>query len=494
MNAAAIFAEWAYELALTDVPTKVAELAKLRLLDAVGGGLAAFALGQMGSVLGLAEEFGGREEASVIGCAQRFPAPLAALVNGSLIHALDYDDTHLGAGVHSSAVVAPAVLACGEAMHTTCEQALLAAICGYELSARIGMAAGTGFFARGFHPTSVCGGFAAALGAARIRGLSPPTTVSALGIAGSFASGLLEFLADGAQTKPLHAGFAAHAGLVAAGLAAHGAEGPATIFEGRFGLLRSHLGDDFDAEVLTAGLGERFETLEIAVKPYPACSLTHTCLDALAALMREARVSANDVASLSCRVHGDEAREMVLEPIERKRRPATAYEAKFSLPFCLASLLASGRLDVRSFTPASIADPQVLGLAEQIRYSVEPFVGGNESSGSVSIETRDGRRLERTVIQARGGSGHPLSDGEICEKFRANAALALPHQLVDQVLSGLLGSGQDGLEEVMAPLREARRFSGAELPEFRTKWADRGDSEPKTECSSHSRSPEAKIL
>ena len=438
MTAAAVeLAEWAAGLRLVDVPEEVREAAKLHLLDAVGTGLAGLALGELEAARGLAEELGGRPESTALGVAERLPAAVAAFANGAVMHALDFDDTHEQALVHSSVVVCPVALACGEAAGARGEEALTAAIAGFELSSRIGLAGAGRFHVRGFHPTSVCGVFAAAAVASRLRGLTAAETANALGIAGSQASGLLEFLADGSQTKPIHAGWASLGGIVAAGLAARGATGPATVLEGRFGLLRTHL-DEFDEGVLTAGLGERWETLRIAFKPYPACHCTHTCLDALAAIVAEERLAVDDVAEIVCRVPGQVAVELVLEPAGRKLRPATPYDAKFSLPYCLASFLARGSLDVGSFTPSAVADEEVLRLAALVRYEVTPFPGGNDLSGGVVVTTRDGARLERAVLHPRGGLENPMTPADLRAKFRENAALALPESAVERLVEGFM--------------------------------------------------------
>jgi 2-methylcitrate dehydratase PrpD len=436
MYAAERLAEWTATLELDDVPAEVVAAAKLHMLDAVGTGLAALALDELPAVLAAARELGGRPEATALGVDERVSAAAAALANGSLMHALDFDDTHEVALVHSSVVVAPVALALGEATRASGADLVTAAIAGYEVSSRIGLAGAGSFHLRGFHPTSVCGVFAAATAAARLRRLSPDETRHALGIAGSQASGLLEFLADGSQTKPLHAGWAALAGIVAASLAAGGATGPASVLEGRFGLLRSHL-EEFDEAVLTDGLGSRWETLNIAFKPYPACHCTHTVLDAVTA----ADLRADEVEEIVALVPSQVAVELVLEPRERKLRPMSPYDAKFSLPYCIGALLVRGELGVDAFTPAAIADEEVLGLAERVTYEIVPFDGGNDLSGGIRAATRSGT-VERRVIRPRGGAEQPMATGELQEKFRRNGALALPEEDVERLLETL-----DRLEE-----------------------------------------------
>ncbi|MBK5220614.1 MAG: MmgE/PrpD family protein, partial [Thermoleophilia bacterium] len=371
----------------------------------------------------------------------------AALANGSMMHALDFDDTHEVALVHSSAVVAATVLAVGEALDASGSEALTAAVAGYEISSRIGLASPGALHRRGFHPTSVCGVFAAAAAAARLRGLSAEQTTNALGIAGSQASGLMEFLADGSQTKPLHAGWAAFAGITAAALAAHGATGPASVLEGRFGLLASHLGE-FDEAALAAELGSRWETTQIAFKPYPSCHCTHAVLDAVV----NAGIEAEDAGGLVALVPGEVAVRLVLEPAERKRHPATPYDAKFSLPYCIGALLVRGELGIESFTPDAIADQRILAIAAGISYEVVDFEDGNDLSGGVRA-TVAGRPVEATVLRPRGGPANPIDDEELHAKFRRNAALALGEDGAGQLLEQLTTLEERPVAEVAAMLR-----------------------------------------
>jgi 2-methylcitrate dehydratase PrpD len=451
MHAAEQLAEWSSALRLEEVPPAVVEAAKLHLLDAVGTGLAGLALDQLPAVRAVAAELGGEPEATALGLERRVGPGAAALCNGSLMHALDFDDTHELALVHSSAVVAATVLAVGEALGSAGADAVVAAVAGYEIGSRIGLANPGALHLRGFHPTSVCGVFAAAAAAARLRGLGPEQTTNALGIAGSQASGLMEFLADGSQTKPLHAGWAAHAGIVAAALAAHGATGPASVLEGRFGLLASHLGaGEFDESGLAAELGSRWETTRIAFKAYPSCHCSHAVLDAV----RELGLEAGGAEELVALVPGEVSVGLVLEPAERKRRPATPYDAKFSLPYCIAALLVRGELGVESFTPEAIADERILELAAGIGYEVVGFEGGNDISGGVRARV-GGRELEARVLSPRGGPANPLSEEELREKFRRNAELALPAGEAEALLDTLAALETHGVADAAGGLAGA---------------------------------------
>lgn len=450
MHAAERLAGWSSVLELGEIPAAVVATAKLHLLDAVGTGLAGLALDQMPAARAVALEMGGAEEATALGLPRRVGAGAAALANGATMHALDFDDTHEVTLIHSSVVVGATVLAVGEAAGASGADLLAAAIAGYEISSRIGLAAPGALHRKGFHPTSICGVFAAAAAAARLRGLSAEQTANALGIAGSQASGLMEYLADGSQTKPLHAGWAAHAGIVAAALASHGATGPASILEGRFGLLASHLGE-FDESVLSAELGSRWETTRIAFKAYPSCHLSHAVLDAVGA----SEIGPEGIEEIVALVPGEVAVGLVLEPAERKLRPATPYEAKFSLPYCIGALLIRGELGLDAFDAEAIAEPRALEIAAKVSYEVVDFgPGGSEFSGGVR-GSASGREFEARALVPRGAPSNPLGDDEVRQKFLRNAALALPGEQAQHLLADLAALESRSAAEVGSKLAAA---------------------------------------
>jgi 2-methylcitrate dehydratase PrpD len=410
MTAAETFAEWALTLRMTDIPRGVRAAACRHLLDGVGCAIAAVRSGAAPYAGALVD---GADEATVIGSGQRASVPRAALANGILIHALDFDDTHAGALVHSTAAVLPAAFAAGEGTGASGADVLVATIAGYEVVNRLGAAVTHGFHARGFHATSVCGVFASALVAARLFDLDERATVNALGIAGSAAAGSLEFLNTGSATKQLHPGFAAMNGIVAARLAEAGADGPATIFEGAYGLYRAYLGVDVDPGALTEGLGERWETTRITIKPSPACQLSHASLDAL----RAAGVpSTSEIDSVAFEIPPG-----VSSIVSGKPAPRTPYEGKFSLEYSAAALLIDGDLTISSFEPDALARPEVLALAARIRWTERPFDGPPaEAPGICEVRLNDGTVLRGEVAKSRGGPDAPLSTDEVLAKFRAN--------------------------------------------------------------------------
>jgi 2-methylcitrate dehydratase PrpD len=422
--AAEQLAEFALRLSFADIPITVVDAAKEHLLDAVGCGLAAVALGEGAARRVVARASSGSPEASLIGASERCPAPSAALANGMLIHALDFDDTHAEAVSHVSAVVVPAALAAAECSGADGRALLAALVAGNEEVVRIGAAASGEFHARGFHPTSVAGVFGAAAAAARLEGADLDTTVSALGLAGSMASGLFAYLDDATATKPLHAGWAAHAGILAARLAAAGAEGPPHVLEGRFGLFEAFLSRVPDLADAAADLGSRWETLRIGYKPYPACHYSHGALGAAATLELDPEAIATVVARVA-----PGAVDVVLEPYAAKLEPRTPYDAKFSLQYALASMIVHRRVNIDTFTGAAIADPEVVEMAHRVRYEVGEFP--SPFGGAIEVELRDGRVLRAELPHPAGSPENPLAGGDLRAKFQDNAGAALPPAQVE---------------------------------------------------------------
>jgi len=434
MTAAERLAAWTSGLTLRGIPAEVAAAAKLHFLDTIGCALAADALGIATAGREALREERGAPQATVIGLRERLPAPQAAFANGMLAHGLDYDDTHSDSVCHVSAVVTPAALAVAEALEASGEKLVAALVAGNETTTRLGMAAPAVFHRRGFHPTSVCGVFGATVAAARLRGLDAATTTRALGIAGSLASGIFEYLADGSETKPIHAAQAARSGILAASLAANGATGPTSVFEGRFGLFAAFADlHDVDLGPAFADLGRRWETPRIAFKPYPACHFIHAPIDAAAAAVRGKRFAVEDLREIVVRVP-EPGVSLVLEPAAAKARPRTAYDAKFSLPYSVAAMLVRGAVDIGSYSEQAIADERVLAVASRVRYEVVPFATFPKAfPGGARITLADGTVLEAELPHQRGGPENPMSAEEVRAKFRANARLVLAAEAIDRI-------------------------------------------------------------
>jgi len=407
------------------LPKSVQQKVLLHLLDTLGVGLAAtveeFAMRARSAIAALVGR--GRGRASVWGASSSWPAPWAALFNGMLAHGLDFDDTHAEAVLHVSTTVVPAALAVAEATATSGGEFLAAIAAGMEVNARIGIAAPGGFHDRGFHPTGVCGAYGAAVAAARAMRLDAGAMVHTLGLAGSQAAGTLEFLGDGSWSKRLHAGWAAHAGIVAAQLGREGFVGPRATLEGRFGLYRTHLGDaGWDVSAATRDLGQNWRLLEISLKPYPACHMVHAHIDAARVLRGRPGFRVDEIERIEADIH-ERAVPVVCEPLEAKRAPRTDYEAKFSLPYVVASMLVRGHVGVADFTPAAIADEAVRALAARVEY--RPDASSQYPryfDGGLRIRFRNGDVWEHREAINRGHPDKPLGRDEVIEKFRRNVA------------------------------------------------------------------------
>ena len=431
--------EWAWRLRIDDVPDEVRAAVGRHLLDGLGTAVAAGQSGAAIPAVTVALGLGGPQEAVVLGTGRRIGAPAAALANGVLMHALDFDDTHAGGLVHATAVVLPAALAVGEQVGASGADVLLAATAGLETVCRVAAAAPHAFHGRGLHATAVCGVISSALVAARLTRLSEQQAVDALGIAGSSAGGLLEFLATGSSTKQLHPGLASQAGVLAARLAAAGASGPDSVLEGAQGLYQALAGRSVDPSAVLDGLGTRWEASAITIKPYPACQLSHAALDAAAAALASVPGGAlrpADVASVVTELHPDSA-SIVAVPVAAKIRPRTPYEAKFSVQWSVAALLADGRLGVPTYAPESVTRPEIADLASRVEVRVvdRPGLPAASAPGSVRILLRDGTELTGEVPCSTGSPERPLDADGVLAKLTANAGGAGPEltELADRV-------------------------------------------------------------
>jgi len=264
------FGYFVEKLVFDDVPKDVIEEVRLHILDTLGVALASHGMDFAHIMLEVSKGLGGPPESTAIGSGERLSAPNAALVNGTMAHGLDYDDMHREASLHLSAFTVPTALAVSEAKGESGKSAILGSVAGYEIGARLGLAASGRLLLRGWHPTGVLGAFAAAAVTGSILGLNAKQISNAMGIAGSQSSGSAQWIEEGSWTKRMHPGWAAHSGIIAGLLAQKGYDGPQRIYEGKMGLYSSYIGNgDFDLERLTQGLGSSWETRQICYKLYP---------------------------------------------------------------------------------------------------------------------------------------------------------------------------------------------------------------------------------
>ncbi len=456
-SAARRMARFATGLRLADIPADVVEAAKLHFLDAIGVGLAASTVPLSAQWADAARRIGGAGPATVLGRTEGLSATAAALANGALIHSLEYDDTHIRSVVHGGAVAAPTALAVAEECGADGAGLLAGYIAAWELMIRLGLAAPGAYQANGFQITAVGGAIGAAAAAAAIGGLAEDQAVCALGIAGSQASGLLEFLSDGSTVKALHPGWAAHTGIAATALAGAGMTGPETVLEGRFGFLAAFARDPNAAGRLAENLddlGEVWHLPDAAFKLYPCCHYIHPFLEAMQALSDG--LGRDDIASMTCHVPPPAA-PLICDPWERRQHPATGYDGKWGLAYCLAALLVDGRVDVATF--ASAPDAAVVEVARRITWRpMKDHHFPERFEALVEISLSDGTARSRRIDSVLGAPDRPIPQAEVETKFRANAVRALPPPSVERLIESILSL--DRMETPVPMTRLLRQSEG----------------------------------
>jgi 2-methylcitrate dehydratase PrpD len=357
---------------------------------------------------------------TVIGHQRTLTASGAAFVNGTAAHGEDFDDTFEGGPVHAGAVIVPAVLAACERHNPDGRMALTGIAVGTEVLCRLSLVVPKAVHKAGFHPTAIFGAMGAAAGVAAALGLNPRQTVDALGIAGSMAGGIIEYLAEGAWTKRLHAGWAAQSGIRAALLARHGFVGPRTVFEGVHGLFHgfAHTAKgDFDA--LTEHFGTRWVTDTLAFKPYPCGTMAQPYIDCARRLAARG-IKSENVEAILCEV-AEGTVHRLWEPLADKQRPRNGYAAKFAVPYLLATGFVHGGVGLGAFTESAIRDPQVLALAAKVKFVIDPDNPyPNNFTGHVSARLKDGSVIEERQPHLRGGAQEPLTRQDLIDKFALN--------------------------------------------------------------------------
>jgi 2-methylcitrate dehydratase PrpD len=412
------------------------------LIDVVGLCITARNEGYVASALGGCDDDG---VCTAIGHRRMLTAAGAAFVNGTAAHGEDFDDTFEGGPVHAGAVVVPAVLAACERHNPDGRMALIGIAIGTEVLCRLSLVVPKAVHKAGFHPTAVFGAMGAAAGVGAALGLEAREIVDALGIAGSMAGGIIEYLAEGAWTKRLHAGWAAQSGLRAALLARSGFVGPRTVFEGTHGLFHgfAHTTQG-DYAALTSDFGKRWVTDTLAFKPYPCGTMAQPYIDCARRLAAQG-IKPDDVSDIVCEV-AEGTVHRLWEPLADKQRPPNGYAAKFAVPYLLATGFVHGSVGLGAFSESAIRDPLVLALATKVTYTIDPqnpYPRGY--TGHIRATMKDGRVIEERQPHLRGGAHEPLTRQDVVDKFGLNAAHG-----------GWTGAQSDAALKLMATLYDGR--------------------------------------
>jgi 2-methylcitrate dehydratase PrpD len=375
---------------------------------------------------------------TVIGDAAGYFPPGAAMLNGTLAHSLDFDDTHAPGSLHPSAPIVPAALAAAEMTDTDGRALIAAIVAGYEVQIRLSLALDpAAHYDRGFHPTATCGAFGAAAAAGRLLGLDPESHASACGIVLSMAAGSMQYLVNGAWTKRSHVGHAAMCGLIGATLAREGYRGAAEAIEGKWGFLHAYA-PAADAAKAVAGLGSRWETLKIAVKPYPSCRYGHAPLDGILALAREHDIQSEDVEEVVVGLP-EPGWKLIGDPEPAKQAPKSVVDGQFSMAFCAAVALRSGGFAWDDYA-RHLGDPATLAFCKRVKTWVDPRAQADfqkNMSGSVRIRTKRGQ-FETYVQVAKGEPENFVSAAELRAKFDGLVGPYLSARRRDELAGALL--------------------------------------------------------
>jgi 2-methylcitrate dehydratase PrpD len=449
-------AEFVASLSYDTLPLEVRERVKALVLDLVGIMLRARndaestpAMVSAAGHLGLASG-----ACTVVGDAAGWSAAGAAMLNGTLAHSLDFDDTHASGSLHPSAPIVPAAFAAAEMVGAGGREVIAAIVAGYEVQIRLSLALDpAAHYDRGFHPTATCGAFGAAAAAGRLFQLDAEGCANAFGIVLSMSAGSMQFLVNGAWTKRSHVGHAALCGLIAATLARDGYKGAAEAIEGKWGFLHAYA-PAADAAKVVDDLGRRWETLKIAVKPYPSCRYGHAALDGILALAREHGIKAEEVEEVAVGLP-EPGWKLIGDPEPAKQSPKSVVDGQFSMPFVAAVALRSGGFVWDDYAH-HLADAGTLALCKKVRARIDPQAHADfpaEMSANVRIKTTRGA-FERYVRVAKGEPANFLTAAELRAKFDGLTAPYLSERRREDLAGALLALEQ--AKDIGALLRLTR--------------------------------------
>jgi 2-methylcitrate dehydratase PrpD len=433
-------ARWAAGVTFEDLPQDVIAYTKLRILDVIGLALAGAETAFGRSVRDAALAISTPGPCRILGFGDRVGVTTAAFANGAFSQALEFDDTHNESIVHMSSPAVAAALALAE-FTTVSGRDLIAAIAiGNEVSCRVGSVSSGELHRRGFHPTGLFATFGAAYLAGKLLGLDAEALARTAGIAGSFASGLLECWVDGTQTKFLHPGWSAQSGVTAALLARSGVTGPAQVFEGRWGLFASHVQDPNahrDFSRINDRLGQHWESRNSSFKPFPAAHVIHPYISAVLRLKANHGIQPDEVERIECPVTAFIVG-IVCEPTAEKFAPASDSHGRVSLQYSLAEALYHGALGKTAYRAESLKNPEILALARRVLYHVDPdYPGPGRFKGAAKIILKDGRSFETVEEYNRGSAENPMTPEEVRAKFDDNASGFLSPERRDQLAGAI---------------------------------------------------------
>lgn len=430
-------AEMVSNIKITDLPPQVIQNTKECLVDIIGGALAGTKYPDVIGIIREIKKYDHQTDCTVWGTKERLSLLGATLINGTMSHATEMDDVHKIAKTHAGAVIIPAAVSLGEALKSSGKNLILAVALGYEVSLRIGMGIGaTSHRLKGWHATGTCGIFGSAVAAAILLGLDKTNIISTMGLAGTQASGLWAFTEDGASCKKFHAGKAAHGGLLAAILAAGGMTGPRCILEAEDGGLFPAASEEYDYDLVTDGLGEVWEIMNVDRKPFACCRSMHPSIDAIMQLQKEYDITPEEVERIEVETY-----EVAVKQCGFTNKPQNVPEAQFCIPYGVAVTLYDKSAAMEQFTAKRIRDERVLELASKVkvfsstRFSEQyPKNWGCE----LTVWTRTAKEYQKHIVNAKGDHDNPLSFNDLVGKFKGSASGIIKEEKQDDIIKTIM--------------------------------------------------------
>ena len=416
-------ADFITNLKFETLPSPVVQRAKELMLDSLGTAIAASKEECVLNAFKAFENLSTEKNTPIWVSDKKLDPIYAAMLDGIASHALDFDDTHTEAILHASAILTPLCLSYGFHVRKDAKKIIKAFIIGWEIAARVGIASKGTFHKRGFHTTAIAGIFGGVSAVAVLLDLEKKQIVNALGLAGSFASGVNEFLSNGSNSKVLHIANAIKNSIFIAHFAKNDMSGPLSIFEGRDNIFKCFgIEEECDKTELSKALGEIWQTMQVSIKPYPSCHFAHGLIDCAISLKNDG-FKADEIKSIHCFV--DEVPiTFICDPLEAKYTPKSAYEAKFSMPFLMALGFFDGKITLDSY--ANLKREEVLDFARKITYEKRNSQGFPKYfPGHLEATLQNGKKIQKDVFINKGNFDNPLSLEELKAKFINNALVCI---------------------------------------------------------------------
>lgn len=427
-------------LSFSELPDEVIDRAKYLTLDYLGVAARGSRSDSSIPVHRFVKRFENRDTgAIVVGTDLRIAASYAAIANGAAAHSLELDDVVNEASLHPAVAIMSAALDAAHIAQCSGPDVLNGIVAGYEVMVRLGVALDpSAHYAQGFHPTATCGTMGAAITAAKILGLNEEQMANALGIAGSMASGSMEFMNDGAFTKRLHPGWAAHSGINAALLAREGFTGPTWIIEGKWGFLKafSPIGD---VEKVLKDWASPYKVMQTSIKPHSCCRYKQGPIDGILEIMNKHKLQASDIQTVTIGILKT-GMPLVGKPDEEKRNPKSVVDAQFSMPFGAAVAVLYGKASLDEYTEEKVAAPEIKDMMQKIVCVEDPSLEKDfprKWRASVKITAKDGQEFSTDIEYPKGDPENPLSWEELTSKFKGLVGSVYSEERVDQIVSEL---------------------------------------------------------